>query len=442
MWQLRQVNSLKNCVTFEIRPAHFEQTQPATWFDAQELCRSGHKTKKVRANYRELAAKFKSHAHYKAIGGQQAQQAIKSVREAFSSYNQLLPLWFTKELDGKPKMPGYRHRGGLSELSIPAQALRWDLETGCCRLPVSRECREEWKQLGQEITVPGGEGFTPQSVSELRILPRNGELYAEYVYQAGNEGPSCNLNLNHQQAIGIDHGLDNWLTVVSTTGKSWIIDGHRVKSWNQWDNKQVAKLKTGKPEAYWDEELAALTERRNRRMRDSINKAARFMLNWCLKQRIGRIVFGWNPRQKDSINLGKRNNQNLVLIPTARLKRRLKELAEEVGIQFEEVEESYSSQASFLDDDLLPTLGAKPEGWQPSGKRIKRGLYKTACKEIVSADANGAANVLRKVSTRLGINLGGVCRGTLTAPKRDDVFAHLNRSYRRRNEAACFQTAA
>jgi putative transposase len=34
-------------------------------------------------------------------------------------------------------------------------------------------------------------------------------------------------------------------------------------------------------------------------------------------------------------------------------------------------EESYTSKASFLSNDLLPTFGEnnKPERWQPSGKR-------------------------------------------------------------------------
>ncbi|MGF1523868.1 MAG: RNA-guided endonuclease InsQ/TnpB family protein, partial [Leptolyngbyaceae cyanobacterium] len=348
VWHLRQSNSLQNCVTFAIRQAHFERMEPATWYDHCGNCRSGHKLSRVRANYRELAAQFKTNPHYQAIGGQQAQQAIKSVCESFASYNKLLPLWFAGELDVKPEMPGYRKSGGLSELSIPAQALRWDLASGCCRLPISNECRSDWQDIGAELWLPGGDGFDPMTVAELRIVPRNGELYAEYVYQSGNAGPTCNLDLAHQQALGVDHGLGNWLTCVTTTGKSFIIDGHRLKSQNQWYNKRVAILKKGKPEAYWDDNLASLTEKRNRQMRDAVNKAARFVVNWCLQNRVGRIVFGWNPRQKDGLNIGKRNTQSFVQIPTARLKQRLKELCEEVGIQFEEVEESYTSQASFL----------------------------------------------------------------------------------------------
>ncbi len=95
-------------------------------------------------------------------------------------------------------------------------------------------------------------------------------------------------------------------------------------------------------------------------MRDAVNKAARLLINYCLENGIGRIVFGWNKGQKDGIDIGAKNNQKFVQVPTAKLKERIKQLCEQYGIEFIETEESYTSQASFLDDDFLPTFGAKP----------------------------------------------------------------------------------
>ncbi len=66
------------------------------------------------------------------------------------------------------------------------------------------------------------------------------------------------------------------------------------------------------------------------------------------------MVFGWNKKQKERINIGAVNNQQFVQIPTARLKERIKQLCELHGIEFIEIEESYTSQASFLDNDFLP----------------------------------------------------------------------------------------
>ncbi|MEH1931799.1 hypothetical protein [Nostoc sp.] len=67
---------------------------------------------------------------------------------------------------------------------------------------------------------------------------------------------------------------------------------------------------------------------------------------------------------------------------------------------------------------MLPTFGAKPEGWQESGKRVKRGLYRSANGTKINADANGASNILSKVAVKLGLDLSGISRGALIAPLR------------------------
>ena len=100
------------------------------------------------------------------------------------------------------------------------------------------------------------------------------------------------------------------------------------------------------------------------------------------------------------------------------MKNRIQQLAEENGIEFIETEESYTSKASFLDRDLLPQFGEKPERWQPSGKRVTRGCYKDSKGRFINADANGAANILRKVEIQVGIVLSKVTRAVLTLPSR------------------------
>ena len=200
--------------------------------------------------------------------------------------------------------------------------------------------------------------------------------------------------------LGIDDGLNNWLTCVSNVGTSFIIDGKHLKSMNQWYNKQVATIKDNKPQGFWNERLAHITEKRNRQVRDAINKAARLVINHCLDNKIGVIVFGWNKGQKDNAGMGKINNQKFVQIPSGKLKNRIEQLCKQYGIQFVETEESYTSQSSFLDGDTLPKFREKPEGWQSSGKRVNRGLFRTAKNILLNADANGAANIFRKVAIK------------------------------------------
>ena len=116
--------------------------------------------------------------------------------------------------------------------------------------------------------------------------------------------------------------------------------------------------------------------------------------------------------------MGKKNNQNFVQIPTAKLKNRIKRLCEQYGINFVETEESYTSRASFLDTDELPKHGEKPDGWKASGKRIRRGMYKSSQGYLINADCNAAANIIRKVAMMLSLELGGISRGCLSQPKK------------------------
>ncbi len=304
------------------------------------------------------------------------------------------------------------------------QALKFDPETGLIRLPLGNEFKKWFQIDAVHLLLPTNLRF--HQIRELRILPRNRCLYVEFVY----EQPVVEVSVDKTKVLGIDPGLNNWLTCVSNVGTSFIIDGKHVKSLNRWYNKQVSVLKEKKPQGFWSLKPAAITETRNRQMRDAVNKAARLVINHCLEHQIGTIVFGWNQQNKDSINIGK-NNQSFVQVPTARLKERINQLCKQYGIQFIETEESYTSQASFLDNDLLPTYGERPkeQEYKPSGKRVKRGLYRTANNWYINADCNGAANIIRKVSTTLDLDLSGVSRGSLTTPQRIKLWsAKMKRS--------------
>ena len=160
-------------------------------------------------------------------------------------------------------------------------------------------------------------------------------------------------------------------------------------------------------------------------MRDAVNKAARFIINQCLNDRVGNLVIGWNEGQKHGSDLRKRNNQNFVVIPTKRLIERLKQLCPEYGIVLTVTEEAYTSKASYLDDDSLYKFGEKPVCWKPSGQRVKRGLYRTAKNWLINADCNGAANIARKVATQLSLDLARLGRGALILPRRIDLFSDI-----------------
>lgn len=428
VWLCHQSNNLYNSVLFTVRQAHFESCPTYEYFDDNQMYRVTYKDRLVKASYAQLCRDFKNNKHYQALGGQSAQQTIKSVVEGVTSYNKLIRGWWHGELKNKPRIPSYRTSGGMYQVAFTAQNSNYDDMAGNCRLSISRENKNEL--LLSEIVIPSGSQFKSEQLSEVRIVPSNGHLWAEYVYKVESQKAVC---LDYSQAIGIDPGVTNWLTAVSTKSKSFIVCGKKIKSINQRYNKTVANYKKGKSDFYWDEYLAQITHKRNCQMRDAVNKAARFVINYCLNHGIGNIVFGWGQGVKTESNLGKKNNQNFVQIPTSRLKNRIKELAESVGIVFTETDEAYSSKSSFLDNDLVPKYGEKPKGYKFSGRRVKRGLYRTAEGWSINADCNGAASILRKVATQLGISLVEVGREALTLPKRY-TLSGLSKVYRKSGE--------
>ena len=399
-----QNNDLINILTFLCEESH-KLTNMGIYLARQLYF----KAKTIIGKY-DLEKEYKTNNHYKVLHSQAAQQVLRSVAESFASYKKLAKAYRQGEITDRPRIPNYRKKSGLATVSYPKQALK--LKDNQIRVPLGKTCKRWFALDSFHIPIPSNLDFA--SIKELRILPRNKCFYFEFVYIKEVE----KVKLDSNNVLGIDPGLNNWLTCISNIETSFIIDGKHIKSMNRWYNKQVSVLKENKPRGFWSNKLAKITEKRNRQMRDGINKAAKIVISHCLKNNIGTVVFGWNKRHKDSINIGKKNNSEFVPIPTARLKDRIAQMCEQCGIQFLETEESYTSKASFLDGDYLPKIGEKPQDWKPSGKRTKRGLYRTANNWYINADCNGAANIIRKVSRTLGLALDRLSRGVLTRPQR------------------------
>jgi lycopene cyclase CruP len=357
----------------------------------------------------DLHRKMICNPHFQALHSQVAQQCLTTVAESFKSFLMLLKAVKDGKVDQKPKLPGYR-KDGRASVTFPSQAVK--LKPQGLRFPLGSKVKA-WFGL-DAFYLPMPKNLEYKDIREYRILPRNGLFYLELVYKL----PVIQADIDPGKVLGIDPGLNNWLTCVSNVGTSFIVDGLHLKALNQWYNKRVSTLKENQSQGFWSHQLANITEKRNRQVRDAVNKAARIVLNHCLENKIGTVVFGWNKGQRQEINLGSKTNQKFVQIPTARLKDRIKQLCEQHSIKFVETEESYTSKASFLDKDELPKFGEKPEQWQSRGKRVKRGLFCSQDGVRINADCNGAANIIRKVAVKLGLDLGGISRGALIAPLR------------------------
>ena len=349
-----------------------------------------------------------------------AQQTLISVSEAFKSFKELKNKFDKGELLFKPKPPSYLEGSKLFKVAFPnTGAGKPNLENNQIRFPLGLTVKR-WFGISEFfLLMPINLDFS--KIKELTILPKNGAFYLELSYLV--EKKITDLNIS--EALSIDLGTaDNLAACVDTLGNSFLIDSRKLKADNQLWNKKVSTKKEGKSSDYWDSWLDRVTRKRNHQMRDGINKSARLIIDHCLKNKIGNLVLGWNDGFKLNSNMGNLNNQKFVQMPLGKLKDRLNQLCCQYGINFHLTEESYTSKSSFLDGDSLPKYGVseagrspKPEGWKASGRRILRGLYLTGEKFLVNADLNGAANILKKVTGKLKLNLSKL---TLS------VFDHRN----------------
>jgi putative transposase len=131
-----------------------------------------------------------------------------------------------------------------------------------------------------------------------------------------------------------------------------------------------------------------------------MHKVSSDIIRYCLKHKIGTIVIGVNKDWKQNSHIGKTNNQNFVSIPFATLRWMITYKAKNVGINVIEQEESYTSKASSLDSDFIPVYGDETIIPIFTGKRVKRGLYRSSEGLFLNADINGSINILRKYFTK------------------------------------------
>jgi len=219
--------------------------------------------------------------------------------------------------------------------------------------------------------------------------------------------------LGFDKVASIDLGLSNLCTLTFNDGNQpEIYSGKNIKTINQSYNKKLAYLKSRLSELDKknSKQISKITRKRNNRIKDNTHKVTRTIVDRLVENKTGVLIIGNNVGWKTDINIGKRNNQNFVSIPHYKIIQQLRYKFEEVGGRVILNEESYTSKASFLDMDFIPTYGIKSElPIKFSGRRIGR-LYTRSNGMIINADVNASYNIMRKAdpnAVRTG-NLGGL----------------------------------
>ena len=344
--------------------------------------------------YKKNYTLLKNSLNYKALNSNMAQQILKEVDGSFKSFFGLMKLAKQGKYAFKDcKLPWYLPKDGYTTLVIGFVRLNGNKLV----LPFSNSFKRTHKPV--EITIPPV--LLDKKVKEIRIIPKANARFFEiqYIYEA----ECVQRNLNKNNALALDLGINNFVTAVSSNGKSFIVDGRRLKSINQWFNKENARLQSIKDKQHLGKKITnrqkTIARNHNNKVNDYLNKAARKVVDYCITNDIGTLVVGYNETFQRGSNIGKQNNQNFVNIPYGLLRSKLEYLCELNDIIFVKQEESYTSKASFWDKDDLPVYNAdNPTEYPFSGKRVHRGLYKAANGKVFNADMNGALNIMRKSS--------------------------------------------
>lgn len=331
--------------------------------------------------YRDMNRDFKTHDNYKLTFSQPANCTLRLLDKNWKSFFNAIKDWKQNpgEYLGMPKLPKYLPKDGRSPWMIPNNQLLYDYDKGTVYIRNRLLNDYEWKCrcLGRII--------------QARFIPRGSCYVMEIIYEA--EIPAAKSE--SIRIASIDLGVNNLVTMVNNIGLNpIIINGRIVKSINQFYNKILAKeksrlkIRNGKK---WSNGLEKITFKRYQRIKNYIHNASRKLVKWCIENGIDTLVVGRNKGWKQSVNIGKHNNQTFVDIPYHMLLNQLRYKCENAGIRYIEVEESYSSGTSFLDRED-PTK----QNYDKS-RRIKRGLFKSNSGLLINSDVNGSLQIMAKV---------------------------------------------
>lgn len=388
-------NNLYNVALYTIRQHYFNTKQFLVYENNYHQC--------------------KTNENYALLQAGTAQQTLRIVDRSFKSFFNLIKKCQKGEYRyHQVNIPHYRKKGGLFNLVMSTGS--FTIKDGFLYVSMSRAFRALHPEV-KDIKIRFPERLTDKTVKEVRILPYNNGKYfkIQYVYEVAPE----EISLNKENCLAIDLGIDNLATCVSTNGTPFIVDGRKIKSINHYWNKEMARLRSisMKQGQKTTSKIQRITTKRNNRVNDTIKKAARCIVNYCIQNDIGTLIVGYNADFKRDVNLGKQNNQNFVQIPLGNLRQQLEFLCWKYNIDYIEQEESYTSKSSFLDKDELPEYKAEqPYQGHFSGNRINRGLYQSKNGTILNADVNGAANILRKC--KQNVDFDKLCNGLLASPVR------------------------
>ncbi len=357
------------------------------WNASNYLVRQSFIKEGLYLNNAAIYHQIKDHEAYQALPRKASNQVLLQLHHAWVAFFEAIEAWrdHPEQFTGRPKLPKYKHKTAGRNLLVYELGAIWK------------------RELNQGVIAVSGLGVlvqtkqTRQTIKQVRIVPKGDHYVIEVVYERNITSAPVDPTL----FVAADLGVNVLAALVSNKPgfQPRLVNGRPVKAVNQWYNKQRGhhQQHLAKMNRFTSRQLDRLTTKRNRRVLHYLHTASRRIIELLVAEGIGTLIIGKNPLWKHEVELGRKRNQEFVLIPHARFIDLLTYKAELVGIGVVLTEESYTSQASFLDGDPLPTYDpARTDHAHFSGRRDGR-WYRASGNRRIHSDVNGAYNIARKV---------------------------------------------
>ena len=309
---------------------------------------------------------------------------LKILGSTISSYYQLLKCYHDKSnlsVTSRPQLPCYLHK------TEGRYVVEFTSQTISRKRGVNGELILCPKDLNLSIST---KVKTPKCV---RIVPKLKAFVIEVIYEV-EVSPLKNTG----NYAAVDLGIDNLASIAFSDGtNSLVVKGSQLKSINQGYNRLIAKAQSKLPaNQKTSQHIHRLWRNRECKLQSELHKITSFLSLYFDEMAIETVFIGKNQGWKQKVSLGKKTNQSFTQIPFNTFISQLTYKCLVKGIRVVEQEESYTSKASFLDEDEIPVYKEVQTKPQFSGKRISRGLYKAKDGRVLNADVNGSYNILVK----------------------------------------------
>jgi len=287
---------------------------------------------------------MKTRPEWKALPTDPAGQTMKVVERCFRSFFGLLKKKQQGNYNKPVKKPHFLPKDGFFLCIFPQRDYQ-------CKehftVAVPKDLRSKYNF--KKFVYPLPPNVKGNRIKEVRILPkcRAEHFEIEFVYEVEQEHPQ----LDKKRVLSIDPGVGNFATCLdSKTGRSFILDGRKMKSINQWYNKERARLQSilevqGQKSS---KRLRAMEAKRNRRLNEYLNQYVNLIVNTCIENQIGKVVIGEGWNAQNGSHIGDANNQNFVMLPFGKFAWKLRSKCELYGIEYKSINEAYTSKCDHL----------------------------------------------------------------------------------------------